>query len=350
MENQKSFDTLDIFVYLWKKKVPIILVTVIGAIASIIASLMLPNYYKATTVLFPTTFISPSTSLLHLNTNQETDPAIIGDEDDLERMIQLLQSDFITNSIIQKFNLIEHYGISPDDPHLINKVKKTYQNYVSFNKTPYQGVTVSVLDIDPQLASDMANEIAILFDTLVFEMQKQRNEEAYLMAKNAYEKEQQFVEQLEDSLDTYRQLGVLDYFKEVERYTEAYGKAIGANSLNSKGQAFFDQKFELLQEYGQEFYSLTAQINALTNRVAALHVNLLQAEQNLYHPITHKYVISYAETPDKKASPKRSFIVIFATMGAFVFALAMILLLDFYKDFKVRLNEETSTEVTSDNA
>ncbi|MBN2663085.1 MAG: hypothetical protein JXR68_05500 [Bacteroidales bacterium] len=340
MENQKNFDTLDIFVYLWKKKIPIILITFVGAVASIIISLMLPNYYKATTVLFPTTFLSPSTSLLHISINQETDPGIIGNEDDLERMLQLLQSDFITNSIIQKFNLIEHYEISPDDPHLINKVKKTYQSYVSFNKTPYQGATISVIDIDPQLAADIANEISALFDTLVSEMQHQRNKEMYLIAKNAYENEVASIEILEDSLDTYRQLGILDYFKEIDRYSEGYAKAIGANTLTTQNRALFEEKFELFQKYGQEFYSITAQINSRRVRAADLHVNLIQAEQNLKQEVTHKYVISYAEKPDKKTSPKRSFIVVFATLGAFVFALAMILLLDFYKDLKIRLQNE----------
>lgn len=340
MENQKSFDTLDIFVYLWKKKIPLIIITVIGAVVSIVVSLMLPNYYKATTVLFPTTFISPSTSLLHINTNQETDPTLIGNEDDLERMIQLLQSDFITNNIIQKYNLIQHYGISPDDPHVINKVKKAYQSYVSFNKTPYQGVVVSVLDIEPELAADIANDIAVLFDTLVYEMQKQRNEEAYIIAKDAYEKQMSYIAELEDSLDIYRQLGIFEYYQEVERYTEAYGKAIGSNTLTAKGQAFFDEKFELFQEYGKEALSLPFYINELKDRAATLYTNLIQAEQNLNHHMTHKYVISYAEAPDKKASPKRSFIVVFSTIGAFVFALAMMLLLDFYKDFKIRLKNE----------
>ncbi len=339
MDNQTKFDTLDIFVYLWKKRKPLIIVTILGAIVSVVVSLMLPNYFKATSVLFPTTFISPSTSTLHINTNQETDPLLIGDEDDLEKMIQLLQSDFITNSIIQKYNLIEHYGLSADDPHLNNKLQKTYEGNVTFNKTPYQGVIISVVDIDPQLAADMANDIASLYDTLVFNMQKQRSEEIYLIAQEAYAQEVAYVNKLEDSLDIYRQYGILDYYKESERYSEAYGKAIGNNTLTAKGHAFFDDKFALLKKYGQDFQSLASQINDVRKNLTTLQLNLVQAEQNFKHPTTHKYVISYAQVPDKKAYPKRSFLVVFSTIGAFVFALAIILLLDFFKDFKTRIKE-----------
>lgn len=340
MESKKNFDTLDIFVFLWKKRKPLIIITVLGIIVSVVVSLVLDNQYKATTVLFPTTFISPSTSLLHKNVNQETDPMIIGDEDDLERLIQLLNSDYITNRIIQKYNLVEHYGLSYDDPHLKTKMGKIYQANVSFKKTQYQGVTVSVIDIEPQKAADMANDIASLVDSLIMNMQKQRLEEEYNVALSAYKSEEKFILKLEDSLDIYRQLGIYNYFKEVDRYSEAYGKAIGNNTLTSKGQKFFDEKFELFRKYGKEALGIADYINKLKENLAQLHLNLTQIEQSLNNPISHKYVISYAETPDKKFSPKRSIIVIFSTIGAFVFAIAMILFLDFYAEVRKRIKEE----------
>ncbi|MCD4793230.1 MAG: hypothetical protein K8R54_08370 [Bacteroidales bacterium] len=340
MENQKTFDLLDIFIYLWKKKIPIIIVTVAGAIISIIVSLMMTDYFKAETVLFPTTFISPATSMLRINTNQETDPMIIGDEDDLERMIQLLKSDFITEKIIQKYDLINHYDISPNDPYLKTKVTKAYKGNVTFSKTPYQGVIISVVDTDPVTASKISNDISVLFDSLVNDMQRQRLIEAYDITLKAYNSELEFVNKLEDSLDIYRQLGVLDYFKEVERYSEAFGKAVGNNTLSNKGQRFFDNKFALLQKYGKKAYSLTSQINILRKNSAQLRLNLVQTEQNLKQPMTHKYVISYAQPPDKKAFPKRMFIVIFSTFGAFMFAVALILFLDFIKEFINRIKKE----------
>ncbi len=329
METKKNFDTLDIFVFLWKKKKPLIIITVIGIIVSVVVSLMLDNQYKATTVLFPTTFISPSTSLLYKNINQETDPLLIGDEDDLERLIQLLSSDFITNRIIQKYNLIEHYGLSADDPHLKTKMQKIYQSNVSFQKTQYQGVIVNVIDIDPQKAADMANDIASLVDTLIIDMQKQRLQEAYDVAKNAYNSELAYVTMLEDSLDFYRQKGVLDYYLEIDRYSEAYGKAIGGNTLIERNDKIFQAKFDTLKKYGEPALSLSLFLKEVKENLTQLHLSLTQIEQSLNNPFSHKYVISYAEAPDKKFSPKRSFIVVFSTIGAFIFAIAMILFLDF---------------------
>lgn len=340
MEDKKSFDTLDIFVFLWKKRKPLIIVTAIGAITSVIVSLMLTVYYKAETVLFPTTFIAPSTSLLHISNNQETDPLIIGDEDDLERLIQILNSDYIKNKIIEKYDLINHYGLSPSMPHLKYELMEIYNSCFSYQKTQYQGVVVSVVDVDPQMAADMANDIAILVDSVVYDMQKQRKQEAYDIALKAYNQELIHVQEIEDSLDIYRQKGVLDYRYEVERYSEAYGKAIGNNQLTQRGQDFFDKKFDLLQKHGKKAFTYALYLEELMKNLTQLHVNLVQAEQDLNKPYSHKYVISYADAPDKKDSPKRSIIVILSTLGSFMFAIFVILLLDFYKDFRVRIKED----------
>ncbi len=263
MENQKKYDTLDIFLYLWKKKTPIIIVTVLGAIVSIVVSLLLPNYYKAETILFPTTFISPSTGLLHTSVNQETDPLIVGDENDAERMIELLKSDYITDKIIKKYNLISHYGIAQNDQYVKTKVKKAYKGNITFSKTSYQGISISVVDIDALLASNIANDISVLFDSLVSDMQKQRIKETYNITKKAYLSEKIYIGTLEDSLDIYRQHGILAYHREVERYSEAYGKGIANNTITKNANSFFTDKFNLLKKYGKEVQSLTSYIDDL---------------------------------------------------------------------------------------
>ncbi|MBN2892947.1 MAG: hypothetical protein JXL97_13855 [Bacteroidales bacterium] len=340
MEEKKNFDSLDIFVFLWKKRMPLIIITVLGAIASIVVSLMIPNYFKAETVLFPTTFVSPSTSLLHLTVNQETDPLLIGDEDDLERLIQILNSDFIMNSIVVKYNLIDHYGLSQDDPHLKTKLQKTFRSNVSFQKTQYQGASVSVVDIDPQQAADMANDIASLVDSLVYIMQHQRIEESYQIAQEAYFNELAHVKTIEDSLNFYRSKGVPFYDGEMERYAESYTQAVVNGRLNGNVKTFFDSTSDSVKKYGAEAASLFYYLEFIKEGLANLHVNMTQAKANLDHPLTHKYVISYAQTPDKKYKPKRSIIVVFSTIGALVFAIVMLLLLDFYKEFRKRIKEE----------
>lgn len=113
----------------------------------------------------------------------------------------------ITDRIISKYNLISHYKIKETNKFKKTLVKNKFKSRVSYNKTTYQGLIISVLDTDPQMASDIANDISSLLDSLVMNMQMQRAQEAYNIALNTYEAENAYLQKLEDSLDTYRQLG-----------------------------------------------------------------------------------------------------------------------------------------------
>lgn len=330
----KNYNIIDILSYLWKNKKPIIIVTIIGAISSIIASLLLQNYYKATTILFPTTFVSSSTSLLKLSTFDKTDHAVIGDGDDLERMIQILKSTYIFDKIVDKYNLTTHYGLKTDDPHINYNLNKIYYSSITFKKTPYQSVIISVIDTDPKFASDIANDIAGLFDSIVFDMQLERNKQAYLFAKNAYFDELAHIKKIEDTLNICKKNGVFFYEFEIDRYSQAYASAIAENKLNSKTKKKFDDKFDKFKKYGQISQTYTLYLEEAVKILSELHKNLVQAKQNLKTPITHKYTISYAKKPDKKDYPKRTFIVIFSTIGAFIFSIVIILFLDFYRKFR----------------
>lgn len=336
MENNKTYDISEIFVYLWNKRRFLITAIILGAIASVIISLLMPNQYKAETYLFPTSFISPSTMNSHIN--QETDPLKIGNEDDLEKTIQILRSDVITDRIISKYNLISHYKIKETNKFKKTLVKNKFKSRVSYNKTTYQGLIISVLDTDPQMASDIANDISSLLDSLVMNMQMQRAQEAYNIALNTYEAENAYLQKLEDSLDTYRQLGVLDFHKDADRFTEAYAKSLGKNTLTPGAKAIFDQKFALLKKYGNIFTSLTRKIDFISDNATRYHLKLVQMEQNMKQPLSHKFTISPAQAPEKKFSPKRSIIVVFSTAGVFIFALVLSMILDYIRELRRKIS------------
>jgi capsular polysaccharide biosynthesis protein len=49
-----------------------------------------------------------------------------------------------------------------------------YESNITFKRTEYMAVKISVLDKDPQLAADIANTIAALLDSVKNDMQKER--------------------------------------------------------------------------------------------------------------------------------------------------------------------------------
>ena len=86
--------------YRWRKK--IIMVSFVAAVIAAVVSLFIPNKYESEVILFPTMNLSTGKALL----NEYNDFLEIGEEEELEHMMQVLQSNEIINRVVDKFDLI----------------------------------------------------------------------------------------------------------------------------------------------------------------------------------------------------------------------------------------------------
>jgi len=57
-----NFSSVDLLIYMWNKRMILIIVSLVAAVASIIISLQITEKYKSTVVMFPTTGASVSKS------------------------------------------------------------------------------------------------------------------------------------------------------------------------------------------------------------------------------------------------------------------------------------------------
>ncbi len=335
-----NFDLIEVLVFLWRKKMPIIAITMLGAILSIITSLSIEEKYQSTVVLFPTT--TGSLSKMILTKNSKADLLKFGEDEDMERMLQVLRSNQIKDRIIEKYNLVEHYEIEKDSKYPRTAIYQEFNGNVSFNKTPFQSVQITVLDKDPIVAANMANDMANLIDTLINDMQRIRAKEAYYIVKEEYDEQYEYIISLEDSLEIIRKGGILDYFIETDRYSEAYGKAVGNNTLNAINDAIFQRKFKILAENGDLYNILKDVITFEKKQLSDLKNKLTETKINAEATVTQKYIVESAQPAEKKSYPVRWLIVVMSTLGAFVFSIVMAISLDLFKEFKVRLQEHNT--------
>ena len=166
--SNKILDNSSLFflLYRWRKK--IIIISFIAAVIAAIASLFITNKYKSEVILFPTMNLSTGKALL----NEYNDFLEIGEEEELEHMMQILQSNDIFNRVVDKFDLINHYDIDTTNELYFVDLMKEYNGNVTSEITKYSSIKISVLDTDPQIAADMANEIASLIDTVMNNLQR----------------------------------------------------------------------------------------------------------------------------------------------------------------------------------
>ena len=170
MNTEQNFNSDELVTFLWKKRKTLIIIAVVAFIASIIGSLLMPNYYKATAIVFPTQSNSVS-----FNTNNRSSVVEFGDESDAERLLQVLISPEIRDSLTFKYDLYAHYDIDSTESQAKFEFQKIYDQSVLFNRTRYNSITIDVFDKEPGLATVMANDIVRLVDTVMNRMIRERS-------------------------------------------------------------------------------------------------------------------------------------------------------------------------------
>lgn len=162
------------FVLRWWKWMAIVFVA--ACALSFAASYLITPRYKSTVVLFPTS--SNRLSKAITADRYSMDYLDYGSERDCEYTLQILLSQAMETDVCDKFNLSAHYGIYPTDPHRLHKTHEAYRSNVSVKRTEFLGIEVSVTDVDPQFACDIANFMAVQYDSICRRIHEDR-------AKNA---------------------------------------------------------------------------------------------------------------------------------------------------------------------
>ena len=225
-KSQFNFESTDLILYVWKRKIPLIIITVVAAIISIIVSYSITPKFKSTVVLFPASESPVSKSLLQTNYQDRIGILGFGAEEQLERILQVLHSDDIRDQIIEEFALMDHYEIDPLGAFPRTKLFAEYASNIEFRRTQYNSIVIEVLDEDPQMAADLANGIAALIDNTMNEMKKERAIKAFELVEKEYNAAVARVKELNDSVSYYNKKGVVAHEHQIERLTEAYGRAV----------------------------------------------------------------------------------------------------------------------------
>jgi uncharacterized protein involved in exopolysaccharide biosynthesis len=327
-----GYDVFDLIKFALDKRRILIVLTLTAFVLSIVISLMIKNRYKSTVILFPSATVSISKSLVETGTtsSNEKDVLTYGDDEDAERLLQILRSDQLADHIIEKFDLINYYEIDKSpNKYPITKLKSILNSNIKFRRTQYNSIEIEVFDRNPQLAADIANEIAYYSDTIIYRVGNKRAKEAYKVVLNEYDFTQKQIMSITDSLDKIRSYGITDYVSQSRELYAAYGKAI--LKRDNAAIKIFEKELKIMQKYGGPYYEYTQRIGWEISRLSSLKAKLAATKANLDPSISYVFIVDKAVKAEKKASPKRSLIVLFSTFSAFAFSLLTLILLDKFK-------------------
>jgi uncharacterized protein involved in exopolysaccharide biosynthesis len=340
MDNKETnkFSAVDLILFAWEKRVPLIMITLIAAIISIIVSFMITPMFKSTVVLFPAPALSVSKTLLSDNYAVRGGLLTFGEEEQADQLLQILNSDQIRSTIIDKYNLMEHYEIDQDAKYPRTALTNEFDNNINFRRTEYMSVLIEVLDKDPKMAADIANDIAALIDTTMNRIQKDRAFMALQLVQKEYNDVDRELKILEDSLKQLQRMGIHDYESQSEVVNDAY--AIAVSEGNLKGAQKLQEKLDQLAEYGGAYVSVRDQIVYEKDKLSHLKTKLIEARVEVEQNLPHKFVVDSGMVPERKAYPKKAVIVIVSTFSAFILGLIILILIDNWRKITVNLKNK----------
>jgi len=323
------------FIVKWWK--PIAIVTFATAIVSAAASFLIKDKFQSTVIMFPSTTHSISKALIDVQGASKADLLEFGMEEDADQMVQILNSDEIFQKIVGKFDLMKHYDLDPEGKLAQTKLRKEYEGNISFKRTEYLSVRVDVMDTDPQMAADIANEIAAQLDTVKNRMQKERAREGLYIVQTEFNEQSAFIKSMEDSLKAIRMKGINDYESQAEVLNKEYATALARG--DQRAIKALEEKLDILSEYGGEYVALKEGLELYREQLSLLKVKLKEATVDATQPISHKFVVNHAYKAEKKTYPKRSLIVIFSSLAAFMLSLFVIIGIENWRTYRASLTE-----------
>lgn len=325
-EESYEINSKGILFFIKKWRSVLITTSLLALISSVVFSLIIEDKYESSVVLFPSTTTSISRALLNDENYKEKDFLEFGEEEEAEQLIQLLNSNEIRDHIINKFDLMNHYDINPEEEYRKTKLIREYNGNIDFYRTNFMSVKIEVLDTDPQYAADIANEIARMVDFVRDKMLKKHAKQGYKIVKKEYETLLAEINAIEDTLNSIRALGIQDYETQVEVLSDQYGAALVKGNL--KAAKTLENKLDTISKYGGKYLSLVQQMEYEREKLSELRKVYAEARVNAESSLDQTFIVNDAYPSEKASYPIRWLIVMTSMLATFLFTLIVLILID----------------------
>ena len=321
-ENNHAEDLLQ---FIWNKRKLVIFITIIAAIAAVIYSYMIEEKFKSGVTLYPA--MSSTVAFTDI-VDPDQSAATFGAEQQAEQMIQVLQSAEIRNQIVSKYNLLEHYGIDSNSSLKNTALNKTYAGNVSFARTKYGSVLIEVMDKDPKMAADIANDISMFYDGSKNRMINERSGEALEVAEHERNKLKAEIEMIVDSLAKLNKMGVVDQETRPTLITAI------ASAKDGETRKIIKSKILATDKYGSIYSNFEDRLEYMNLRLSTKNAVYEQLKSDATSTFSHKFTVEKAYPAEKKAYPIRWLIVVVSTISTFLFSIILLLVFEKLKDLQ----------------
>lgn len=330
------FDSSNLYVFLYKYKVHLMLIFILSAVVSAVVSLNIREKYKSVAVIYPSNTSSVAKALISSRFGGKTDIMEFGEEEKTEQLLEILNSDKVKSKVIEQFNLMAHYEINPDETNTPNHdLHEIFDENISFKQNKNMAVEIVVLDHSPDTAAQIAKSIMAILDDAVNGIQKERAIQGYAVVKKAYSDLSSDIRKMEDSLACIMSKGVLDIKSQAEVYGDAYAQAVAKG--NSKAVSALEEKLGVLSKYGASYMSLRERLENERLRLSELRGKYEEAKVDAESQIQNFFVVTNPFPAEKKSYPMRWLIVAVSVIGSLLTGIISIFFFEQAQKVKAQL-------------
>jgi capsular polysaccharide biosynthesis protein len=326
-ENQPNiFNTENLLTFIFSKWKPLLIISIVAMIGSAIVALyVLPEKFKATVLLFPSQNNNLSRAFLSEQADDAKDFLAFGEDNNSDQLVQILKSETLMYALEKKFDLIHYYNLQDkwDKYYLF---KEYYTDLFEYSVTQYESIEITVIDRNPHMAADMANEAAHLADSIMRQIIRSRTLAAFNIVKSEYDSAIAVTNKLEDSLKFYHNLGILQWQYQVKELTAGYADAVVKGNAASVKE--LSDKLATFQKYGNGFLTISNELEATFEWYKQARASYMQAKTNAEKSIPSFFTIDKANAPDRKSYPIRGLVVAIGTLTALIFSLLVLLIMN----------------------
>lgn len=302
-EKEQQSDTRLFWKFITRYAGTLMLYAVIGGALAFISTIFIPKEYKSYGIVYPPSSTSIDNSIDYPN---------FGYDVEADRLIQILGSSEIRDSVIKTFNLAAYYKINTDTPDWMDNLVKKYHKNIQLERTPSMSVLITARSKDPELSSAIVNYIIHSANSLREKIYKKNIITAYENARADYEIQKRMVDSIQGLLTEKLKQNHLSSLLLLMSDAQLSFDVDKLNALSASAASSsigpdilaFKSMYEVYKEYKARF---------------------IKVRKTYSNPIPKLYVINYGEPNYKKISP--SFTVNTAVGILFALFVAVVVLL-----------------------
>ncbi|MCS6917470.1 MAG: hypothetical protein RMK52_05175 [Chitinophagales bacterium] len=313
-----GWNLIDFLKIVWNWRKPILIVTGLAAVGSIILTdpHIMPPKFRSTAVFYPLNPNLSSSGTLFSGTSDY----LFGSNADVDRVMSIANSAPLKLAIVNKFNLYDHYRIDTTRTRYPTySVLKKLDAHYRVEKNPKGAIELIVEDRDRLLAAEMANAIVEQIDLINRQLINENKKKILEIYRRKMLDKEAVVQALTDSIFTLK--------SEYGLYTDIEDLSLTERKLRSHQGPDVDAAMERVKVLEEKKKGAVRELN---NSIAQYEQYLVTVDSE----VPTLLVLEKAFPAERKSKPVRWLLVTASVLIAFVVMALTAVVLERYAEFR----------------